>query len=159
MFIQSMLSSGEFSEQFSSFAAGTKLQDPWMENNAVLFLALTFLRLLVDQGNREGKIFTHSKLTFNLSFGKHNWKSHWTLSPSSTRQGFADQTEEVDLRDAENHVFLNKLSLYRRTMLGFYVSIIYLFGSFRDPTYNLKHLRQVLSTEPHPWPSNVSFFF
>lgn len=66
------------------------------------------------KGNKEGKIFIHSVLTFNLSCSKHNWKLHWIFLPLITRHGFADQPE-IKLKDSEDYLFLNKVSLFGET--------------------------------------------
>lgn len=57
--------------------------------------------------NKEGKIFIHSLLTFNLSCCKHNWKLHRVFLPLKTRRGFADQPE-IKLKDSEGYVFVRK---------------------------------------------------
>lgn len=64
--------------------------------------------------NKEGKIFIYSLLTFNLSCSKHNWKLRWIFLPLITRHGFADQPE-IKLKDSEDYLFLNKVSLFGDT--------------------------------------------
>lgn len=59
------------------------------------------------KGNKEGKIFIHSLLTFNLSCRKHNWKLHRVFLPLKTRRGFADQPE-IKLKDSEGYIFVRK---------------------------------------------------
>lgn len=59
------------------------------------------------KGNKEGKIFIHSLLTFNLSCCKHNWKLHRVFLPLKTRCGFADQPE-IKLKDSGGYIFVRK---------------------------------------------------
>lgn len=66
------------------------------------------------KANKEGKIFIHSLLTFNLACSKHNWKLRWIFLPLITRHGFADQPE-IKLKDSEHFLFLRKFSLYGDT--------------------------------------------
>lgn len=59
------------------------------------------------KGNKEGKICTHSVLTFNLSCHKHNWKLYWIFLPLKARHGFADQPE-MKPKDSEGYILLRK---------------------------------------------------
>lgn len=68
----------------------------------------------VGKGNKEGGIFIHSLLTFNLSCSKHNWKLRWIFLPLITGHGFADELE-IELKDFEGYIFLNEVSLYGDT--------------------------------------------
>lgn len=78
------------------------------------------------KANKGGKIFTHSLLTFNLAWTKHNWKWRWIFLPLITRHGFADRPE-IKLKASEGYLFLNKVSLYgdvtSRFEIGYPISL------------------------------------